>query len=86
VSREIFLEELIEWLNARLAPPGVTIGPDTPLFVGGMIDSIRILELIAWTERATESVIPDRMILTDNFRTPRRIRDVFMKEERNAIR
>lgn len=72
-----FIEMMLDWLNGKLAPPGVRIDADTPLFRTGLIDSIRILELIAWTERATGRMIADREIRMDNFRTVSRIADVF---------
>src|SRR5215208_1346007 len=75
--RRSFIAMMLEWLNGRLAPPGVTIEANTPLFRSGLIDSIRILELIAWTERATGRLIPDREIRADNFHTVGRIADVF---------
>ena len=77
-SRPRFVETMLEWLNGKLAPPGVTIDADTPLFRSGLIDSIRILELIAWTERATGRLISEREIRMDNFRTVARIADVFV--------
>jgi acyl carrier protein len=80
MARESFTGQLVEWLNRRLAPPGVTIEAGTPLFVGGLIDSIRILELIAWTERETGRVIPDSMIRMDNFQSAERIAEVFTRE------
>ncbi len=70
------LESLLLWLNERMAPEGVTIEADTRLFEG-VIDSIRILELIAWTEREVGRTIPDQQILMDNFSTPRRIAEVY---------
>jgi hypothetical protein len=76
-TRLRLLPELLDWLNRRLAPPGVTIEADTPLFAGRLIDSIRILELIAWTERATGAPVPDRMIRMDYFASPRRIAETF---------
>ncbi|MEJ7810358.1 MAG: acyl carrier protein [Gemmatimonadaceae bacterium] len=75
-----FVRALLVWLNRRLAPAGVVIGPDTPLFAAGLIDSIRILELIAWTERATGQTIPDSRIRMDNFRTPARMAAIFAGE------
>jgi acyl carrier protein len=71
------LESIVAWLNRRLAPPGVVIGPDTELFSGGLIDSVRILLLIAWTERATGRSIPDEQVRMDYFATPRRIAEIF---------
>jgi hypothetical protein len=79
-----FIQKLLQWLNLRMAPPGVTILAGTPLFATRMIDSIRILELIAWTERETGCRIPDRMIMMDNFRTAERIAEVFAQEVNNV--
>ena len=75
--RPRFIETMLDWLNGKLAPPGVTIDAATPLFRTGMINSIRILDLIAWTEQATGRSIADREIRMDNFRTVGRIADVF---------
>lgn len=72
-----FAAAMLAWLNARFAPPGVTIRLDTPLFADHVVDSIRVLELIAWTERETGREIADALIRMDNFRTVRRIADVF---------
>lgn len=75
-NREL-LTALLSWIQDGLAPDGVRIGPDTELFSGGLIDSMKILLLIAWTERAIGRPIPDHQIRMDNFETPRRIADVF---------
>ena len=83
-SPDAFAEAMLEWIAARFAPPGVALTVDTPLFADRLIDSIRILELIAWTERATGREIPDAQIRMDNFRTVRRIAQVFAAEERDA--
>lgn len=79
-----FTAAMLVWLNERYAPPGVTIGADTALFAGRIIDSIRILELIAWTERATGRVIPDVLIRMDHFRTVAVIARTFSAEDRHA--
>ena len=72
-----FIETMLDWLNRTIAPPGVTIGAETPLFRSGLINSIRILELIAWTERETGRPIQDRDIRMDNFHSVSRIAEVF---------
>ena len=77
--RPSFTALILDWLNRRFAPPGVTIDAETPLFRSGLIDSIRILELIAWTERATGRPIADREIRVDNFYSAGRIADVFAR-------
>lgn len=79
MSRQDFMDRLVRWLNRRLAPPNLEIGPDTELFSGGLIDSIRILQMIAWTELATGRPIPDEEIRMDNFATPRRIAETFLE-------
>jgi acyl carrier protein len=83
-TRPRFVTEMLEWLNRRLAPPGVVIEAETPLFRTGIINSIRILELIAWTERATGRPIPDREIRMDNFQSVGRIADVFVEDSHVA--
>ena len=84
MTRERFTSEMLRWLNAHVAPPGVTIQAETPLFAGGLMTSIRVLELIAYTERAIESTIPDSRMRMDNFHTVARIADVFLGDARNA--
>jgi acyl carrier protein len=76
-ARAALLRELVEWLNERFAPEGPRIHADTLLFVGGLLDSMRILELIAWTERAIGREIPDGDIRTDNFASAARIAELF---------
>ena len=76
-GRDELLSELLAWLNRRLAPPGVLIVAATPLFAGGLINSIRVLDLIAWVEQAIGREIPDMEIRMDNFCTPERIAEAF---------
>ena len=77
MTRPELLDRLVAWIDRRLAPEDVRIGPDTELFADGLIDSMKILLLIAWTEEAIGRQIPDERMRMDNFRTPRRIADVF---------
>lgn len=72
-----FTAALLAWLNARFAPRGPAIEAHTPLFAGGVLNSMRILDLIAWTERATGRRVPDAEIRTDNFGTAARITETF---------
>jgi acyl carrier protein len=81
VNADTFLPATVEWINRTLVPEGVTVDADTPLFANGLINSIRILKLIAWTEHLTGRRIPDKAIRMDNFRTVRRIADVFYATE-----
>ncbi len=79
IERERFLADLVTWLNRRVVPAGVTVTADTELFENGLVDSVRILELIAWTERALDHRIPDRMIRMDLFGSATRIADAFLE-------
>ena len=74
-----FVAKTVEWVNRTLVPEGVTIDADTPLFANGLIDSIRVLRLIAWTELALDLRIPDARIRMDYFRTVRSIADNFAR-------
>jgi len=81
VDADAFVLRTVDWINRTLVPEGVTVSADTPLFANGLINSIRILKLIAWTEHLTGRRIPDKAIRMDNFRTVRRIADVFCATE-----
>jgi len=83
-SKHEFAAEMSAWLTGRLAKPGVTVTPEMPLFGNGLIDSIRILELIAYTERAIGRVVPDNQIRMDNFSSIARIAEVFLGEAKDA--
>lgn len=78
LEREGFVAGLVSWLNRHVAPPDTIITPASPLFETGLVDSVRILDLIAWTERATGTRIADARIVMDNFRTAERIAEVFV--------
>lgn len=80
-DRARFIAEMVAWLNRRFAPQGCVIRSDTPLFAGGLINSIRILELIAWTERAIGRPIPDADIRMGRFQSVERIADGFLDED-----
>lgn len=83
---DAFLARLLGWLNARFAPNGPAITAETPLFAGGLINSMRVLDLIAWTERASGRRIPDAQIRMDNFGTAARIATLFAAEDDDARR
>ncbi len=74
-------DELTLWLNHRFAKPGMRIERSSQLFAERLIDSIRILDLIAWTERALGRQIADVDIRMDNFLSAERIAEVFFAEE-----
>jgi acyl carrier protein len=84
MDRTLFVERTIDWINRTLVPPGVTVDADTPLFANGLINSIRILKLIAWTEYALAIRIPDARIRMDNFRTVSHIAKTFVAHPGDA--
>lgn len=83
-ARTRFETAMLAWLNSRFASKGVVITPDTPLFARGVIDSLGILELIAWTEVNTGRIVPDESIRMDNFGTVARIAQMFVREDAYA--
>lgn len=80
-NRARFIGSMLGWLNEEIAPEGVCIEADTPLFASRLLDSLRVLELIAFTEQAIGSAIPDSQIRMDNFQTVSRIASVFLREK-----
>lgn len=76
--REEFSREMLAWLNDEVAPRGIRVDADTPLFATRLLDSLKVLELIAFTEQAIGRAIPDSHIRMDNFQTVARIAAVFL--------
>lgn len=76
-----FITAMLTWLNEEIAPEGVVIRADTALFASRLLDSLRVLELIAFTEQAIGSAIPDSQIRMDNFQTVSRIASVFLLDK-----
>ena len=83
-ARARFETAMVAWLNTRFASKGIVVTADTPLFAKGLIDSLGILELIAWTEVHTGQPVPDERIRMDNFGTVARIARMFVREEVHA--
>lgn len=83
-ARTRFEQAMVAWLNRRFAAKGIVITADTPLFARGVIDSLGILELIAWTEVNTGRIVPDESIRMDNFGTVARIAHTFVGEDVHA--
>jgi acyl carrier protein len=60
-----------------LAGRGAGIDVDTYLFGDGLIDSLKILQLVAFVERATGRAVTERDIVMRNFRSVRAITEHF---------
>jgi acyl carrier protein len=72
-----FAIAMLAWLEDGIVPPGSSLTVDTPLFESGLINSLRILQLIAWTERAIGRRIQDEEIVMENFGSVARIAQTF---------
>ena len=84
-NRADFIRRMVEWLNEDVAPKGVTVLADTPLFATRLLDSLKVLELIAFTEQAIGRAIPDSHIRMDNFQTVSRIATVFFPVDDHVV-
>ena len=81
----LFVLRMLAWLNEDVAPKGVHVDAETPLFSTRLLDSLRVLELIAFTEQAIGLPIPDSHIRMDNFQTVARIAAVFLPLDDHVV-
>lgn len=77
-TREDFKRGLIDLVRLRLtsrraAAPTGEIDGSTPLFETGLVDSMAVLELMAFIEETTGRSIPSRMVHMKHFGTIDRI-------------
>jgi acyl carrier protein len=73
------VNELLDFVNASLLPDHEhRVDADTPLFEHGLVDSLNILQLIAFVEGKTQRTIADRDVVMSNFRTVRTIATRFL--------
>lgn len=69
-----FEEELVDFVNRDLLRDTTRrVDVDTYLFETGLVDSLRILQLIAFIEVRTGRAIPDRDVVMEHFRSARAI-------------
>jgi acyl carrier protein len=85
-TRAGFERDLIELIavglaSRRRAKGRVEVDVHTPLFESGLIDSLAILELIAFVEGATGRTIPARQVQMKQFGTIDRICTAFWQDE-----
>jgi acyl carrier protein len=70
-----FKKDLLRFINAGLSESGSKrqqfpeVDGATLLFESGLIDSLAIIRLIAFVERATGREIPPRLVVMKHFRT-----------------
>lgn len=82
-----FESRLLEFVRRDLlASAGVPLDADTYLFDDGLVDSLKILELIAFVEIETGRTIPDHEVVMEHFRTVRTIARKFAGDDTPAGR
>ena len=65
---------LLDFVRGELLQrPGTHISEDSYLFEDGLIDSLKILQLIAFVEVETGRSIPDAEVVMEHFRSVRTI-------------
>ena len=52
---------------------------ETALFEEGLINSIKILDLMAFVEKSIGVKIPDKLVVMKHFRSPRAITETFVR-------
>jgi acyl carrier protein len=72
-------EELLDFVRRRLVKKGIRIDLDTPLFERKLIDSMNILYLIGYVEKALGRRLTDDEIVMSNFRSVQVIRKTFLR-------
>lgn len=76
VTEQLLRERIVAFINGTLlGPDRPRVGADTLLFEQGVLDSLRVLDLIAFVEAETGRPLPDSAIRLDRFRTAAAIAD-----------
>jgi acyl carrier protein len=83
LTRADFERRLTDFVNRTLRKSDrvPVIDAETLLFESGAIDSLRILDLLAFMEKTLGAKIPDKAVRLQNFRSVRVIARVFLAEE-----
>lgn len=70
MNQQPLADRIVAFVNATLLAPGSPrVSADTPLFEDGVLDSMRVLDLIAFVEAEAARPLPDSLIRLANFRT-----------------
>jgi acyl carrier protein len=78
VSTKELEARLLRFVNGHLLPEGVDpVEATTPLFAQGRINSLRLLNLLAFVERTLDKEIPEEEIVMDRFQSVRKIAQSF---------
>jgi 2-hydroxymuconate-semialdehyde hydrolase len=81
-----FIEELTSFIaRDLLRDAGARIDAEVYLFDTGLIDSLKILRLLAFVENWTGREIPDAEVVMSNFRSIRAIAERFVNQDSATI-
>lgn len=71
ITRAVIIERTHEWVreNFLYMRPDWPLPEDAPLLKGGVIDSVGVVELVAWLEHDLGVVIPEHEITEEHFGT-----------------
>ena len=83
--RKAFEESLAAFVTDLTARKGGrAVRVSTPLFAAGLLDSLKILDLICFVEAALGIRIPDHRVTLANFKSIQAISDAFCKGQGHA--
>ena len=87
ITRDDFERRLADFVNRTLVTgdDAPAVDAETLLFESGAIDSLRILDLLAFIEKTLEVKIPDKAVRLQNFRSIRVIARFFLAEEPHGL-
>lgn len=80
-ARQGFALRLLAYINDELiGPDAPLVTPDTDLFAGEVLNSLSLLNVLAFVEDAIGTEIPDEDIVMDSFATVEHIAEAFWKD------
>lgn len=74
-----FRDGLLEFVNTRILGGTTQATAQTALFEDGLVNSIKILDLIAYVEKALGAKIPEKYMVMKHFRSVNDITSTFAK-------
>jgi acyl carrier protein len=86
VTQADFEVSLCRFVRQLVADDSLRIRRNTRIFEEGLIDSLKVLDLIAFVEAELGIRISDADIRLEHFRTIQAISESFWKERRHAAR
>lgn len=67
---ESFGQDLLKMINAEVSlDPSIEIVADTDLLLTGLVDSLGVVDVVAWIEDRTDLLIDPGDIVIENFQT-----------------